>query len=49
MVSYNVEVFISLIELITLFIMDSSAKLHGSGIFCTDTGQSVSFAEVVHL
>ena len=33
MFSYNVEVFRCLIDLITLFIMDSSARLHWSGIF----------------
>ena len=49
MFSYNVKVFIWLIDLINLFIMDSSARFHGSGIFWTDTGQGVSFAEVVHL
>ena len=49
MFSYNVEVFRCLFDLITLFIMDSSAKLHGSGIFWTNTDQGVSFAEVVHL
>ena len=43
------EVFRCLIDLITLFIMDSSARLHGSGIFWTDTGQGVSFADSVHL
>ena len=49
MFSYNVGVFRCLIDLITLFIMDSSAKLHGSGIFWTDAGDGISFAEVVHL
>ena len=36
-------------DFITLFRMDSSARLHGSGIFSTDTGQGVSFVDVTRI